>query len=75
MGICKISQIIFEIFSHLIWLGYKDIVALLVENGADLSALDWENKTPCDVVDKKGKNDKFLLFEILMNASSIFFSF
>lgn len=51
---------IFEIFCFfnfklLNLVGYKDVVALLVENKADVSARNKLNETPCDYVPEKSK--------------------
>ena len=40
------------------WTVKKHIVALLVESKADINARNKFGKTPCDLVDEKGKISK-----------------
>lgn len=53
-GVLRLFQIFFWCVTLSNQLGREAAVALLVANGADVKALNNENKTPCDVVGSEG---------------------
>lgn len=48
------------------------MIALLLENKADVNARNDYNQTPCNMVMYEGEKQKDTLFDLLLNFSIIF---